>query len=47
LLPKEEWTKPEEDKPYLTPLIQEIEAEINERNDLDAMVVSKDKKFAT
>ncbi|KAJ9642451.1 Cytochrome b-c1 complex subunit 7 [Coniosporium apollinis] len=41
LLPKEEQTKPEEDTPYLTPLIQEIEAELKEREDLEAMVVKK------
>ncbi|KIW05159.1 uncharacterized protein PV09_03710 [Verruconis gallopava] len=44
LLPKEEWTKPDEDTPYLTPLIEEIEAELAERADLDAMIVSKGKK---
>jgi len=41
LLPKEEHTKPEEDVPYLTPLIAEIEAELKEREDLEAMVVTK------
>ncbi|KAF2809312.1 uncharacterized protein BDZ99DRAFT_463159 [Mytilinidion resinicola] len=41
LLPKEEHTKPEEDVPYLTPLIQEIEAELKEREDLEAMVIEK------
>jgi len=43
LLPKEEQTKPEEDVPYLTPLIREIEAELKERDDLEAMVVNKKK----
>merc|ERR1711900_77685 len=43
LLPKNEWTKPEEDVPYLTPLIKEIEAELNERENLDSMVVQKKK----
>jgi len=43
LLPKAEWTKPEEDVPYLTPLIKEIEAELNERENLDALVVQKKK----
>merc|ERR1711981_750483 len=28
IAPKNEWTKPEEDVPYLTPLIKEIEAEL-------------------
>jgi ubiquinol-cytochrome c reductase subunit 7 len=41
LLPKNEWTKPEEDVPYLTPLIKEIEAEIAERRDLDSITVQK------
>ncbi|OCK93938.1 14 kDa subunit of cytochrome bd ubiquinol oxidase [Cenococcum geophilum 1.58] len=41
LLPKEEQTKPEEDIPYLTPIIEEIEAEMKERDDLEAMVVKK------
>ncbi|OCL14276.1 ubiquinol-cytochrome c reductase complex 14 kDa protein [Glonium stellatum] len=41
LLPKEEQTKPEDDIPYLTPIIEEIEAEIKEREDLEAMVVKK------
>ncbi|OCK81805.1 ubiquinol-cytochrome c reductase subunit 7 [Lepidopterella palustris CBS 459.81] len=39
LLPKEEQTKPEEDIPYLSPIIKEIEAEIKEREDLEAMKV--------
>ncbi|QDS76384.1 Cytochrome b-c1 complex subunit 7 [Venturia effusa] len=43
LLPKEEHTKPEEDVPYLSPLIQEIEKELAEREDLDNMVVKKKK----
>jgi ubiquinol-cytochrome c reductase subunit 7 len=43
LLPKDEWTKPEEDVPYLTPLIKEIEAELNERENMDAMVLAKKK----
>ena len=43
MLPKNEWTKPEEDVPYLTPLIKEIEAELNERENLESMVVQKKK----
>ncbi|TLD22530.1 ubiquinol-cytochrome c reductase complex 14 kDa protein [Venturia nashicola] len=43
LLPKAEHTKPEEDVPYLSPLIQEIEKELAEREDLDNMVVNKQK----
>ncbi|KAF2461582.1 ubiquinol-cytochrome c reductase subunit 7 [Lineolata rhizophorae] len=41
LLPKEEQTKSEDDVPYLSPLIAEIEAEIKERKDLDALIVSR------
>ncbi|KAL1296868.1 hypothetical protein AAFC00_004485 [Neodothiora populina] len=41
LLPKAEQTKPEEDYPYLSPIIKEIEQERRERLDLDAMVVNK------
>ncbi|KAF2142454.1 uncharacterized protein K452DRAFT_286867 [Aplosporella prunicola CBS 121167] len=43
LLPKEQHTKPEEDTPYLTPIIEEIEAELKEREDLESMVVKKKK----
>jgi ubiquinol-cytochrome c reductase subunit 7 len=43
LLPPEEQTKPEEDRPYLTPIIEEIEAEIRERKRLDQMVLNKKK----
>ncbi|CAK7219137.1 Cytochrome b-c1 complex subunit 7, mitochondrial [Sporothrix bragantina] len=41
LLPKDQWTKPEDDKPYLLPLIQEIEAEIKERHELDTVEIIK------
>jgi len=37
LLPKSEWIKPEEDVPYLTPYIEEIETEEAERKRFDAM----------
>jgi len=43
LLPATEHTPPEDDKPYLTPIIEEIEAEKKERADLEAMVVTKKK----
>ncbi|MCJ1255543.1 Cytochrome b-c1 complex subunit 7 [Lignoscripta atroalba] len=43
LLPKDQQTKPEEDYPYLMPIIKEIEAEVQERDDLEAMVVNKRK----
>ncbi|KAJ8111029.1 hypothetical protein OPT61_g6272 [Boeremia exigua] len=41
LLPKEEWTKAEDDFPYLTKYIEEIETEMAEREDLESMVISK------
>jgi len=41
LLPVSEQTKPDEDKPYLSPIISEIEAENKERADLEAMIVQK------
>ncbi|KAF1955521.1 14 kDa subunit of cytochrome bd ubiquinol oxidase [Byssothecium circinans] len=41
LLPKNEWTKPEEDTPYLSQVIVEIEKEMKEREDLESMVVQK------
>ncbi|KAF3936656.1 hypothetical protein ABW19_dt0206981 [Dactylella cylindrospora] len=37
LLPKDQWIKPEEDVPYLTPYIEEIEKEEAERQMFDAM----------
>jgi len=43
LLPASEQTKPEEDTLYLTPIIEEIEGEMKERADLEAMVVTKKK----
>ncbi|CAI4215331.1 unnamed protein product [Parascedosporium putredinis] len=41
ILPKEQWTKVEEDKPYLQPIIDQIKAEINEKEALDSMEVVK------
>ncbi|KAH8730230.1 ubiquinol-cytochrome C reductase complex 14kD subunit-domain-containing protein [Phaeosphaeriaceae sp. PMI808] len=46
LLPKEEWTKPEDDLPYLTTIVMNVEAEIAEREDLEAMVLKKRKTAA-
>lgn len=63
MLPKEEWTKPEDvcvpiasgvlsqltieqDTPYLSSVIKEIEAEMKEREDLESMVVQKRKNNA-
>ncbi|TGZ84162.1 14 kDa subunit of cytochrome bd ubiquinol oxidase [Ascodesmis nigricans] len=41
ILPKEEWTKPEEDVPYLQPYIDEIIRENAERAELDSLVRAK------
>jgi len=41
LLSPAEQTKPEEDYPYLTPIIKEIEAADKERVDLEAMKISR------
>jgi len=43
LLPKDQQTKPEEDIPYLSPIIAEIEAELKERSDLDSLAINKRK----
>ncbi|KAF7186671.1 Cytochrome b-c1 complex subunit 7 [Pseudocercospora fuligena] len=43
LLPKQEWTKADEDVPYLSPIIREIEAERTEREDLENMQITKPK----
>ncbi|KAI9883946.1 MAG: hypothetical protein M1823_004290 [Watsoniomyces obsoletus] len=44
LLPKDQWTKPEEDYMYLTPYIEQVEAEARERDDLEAMKVTRKKR---
>ncbi|KAI2640262.1 14 kDa subunit of cytochrome bd ubiquinol oxidase [Xylaria nigripes] len=41
LLPKEQWTKPEEDVPYLSPIIAQLRAAEKEKADLDSMTVIK------
>ncbi|TVY55394.1 Cytochrome b-c1 complex subunit 7 [Lachnellula cervina] len=41
LLPKDQQTKPEEDYPYLSPIIQQVEAEAKERDDWDSAVVKR------
>ncbi|KAL0942807.1 ubiquinol-cytochrome c reductase complex 14 kda protein [Colletotrichum truncatum] len=41
LLPKEEWTKPEEDIPYLSPIIEQIQAEEAEKLAFETMEVQK------
>ncbi|KAK2593896.1 Cytochrome b-c1 complex subunit 7, mitochondrial [Conoideocrella luteorostrata] len=41
LLPKDQWTKAEEDKPYLTDIINQVEAELAEKDALDSMSVIK------
>merc|ERR1739841_177981 len=40
LLPKAEWTKPEDDTPYISPIVAELEAEVTEGQDLEAMVIN-------
>ncbi|TPX06902.1 uncharacterized protein E0L32_002398 [Thyridium curvatum] len=41
LLPKSQWTKPEQDVPYLQPLIEELKAADREAENLDSMTVIK------
>lgn len=41
VLPKDEWTKPEEDIPYLSPLIEAARAELQEKKALDTLEVVK------
>ncbi|KAI1344795.1 cytochrome b-c1 complex subunit 7 [Xylariaceae sp. FL0016] len=41
LLPKDQWTKPEEDVPYLTPIINQIRAEEREKEALDSLTIVK------
>ncbi|KAJ9660438.1 Cytochrome b-c1 complex subunit 7 [Neophaeococcomyces mojaviensis] len=41
LLPPAEWTKPEEDQPYLSQIIKEIEIEEKERADLESITVQR------
>ncbi|KAF4637326.1 hypothetical protein G7Y89_g736 [Cudoniella acicularis] len=43
LLPVSQQTKPEEDVPYLSPIIREIEAEARERSDLETLSITKRK----
>ncbi|RMZ08529.1 hypothetical protein D0864_01718 [Hortaea werneckii] len=43
LLPKAEWTKTNDDYPYLQPIIREITAEQTEREDLESMIINKRK----
>ncbi|KAK6843523.1 hypothetical protein PG990_004597 [Apiospora arundinis] len=41
ILPKDQWTKPEEDTPYLKPLIEQLKAEEKEKEDLDSLTIVK------
>ncbi|KAL2311980.1 hypothetical protein POMI540_4519 [Schizosaccharomyces pombe] len=41
ILPKSEWTKPEEDYHYLRPVLAEVIAERKEREAFDALIVKK------
>lgn len=40
-LPREQWLKPEEDTRYLTPLIEEVQKEAEERAAWDTVKVDK------
>jgi ubiquinol-cytochrome c reductase subunit 7 len=40
-LPKSEWTKPEEDIRYLTPILEEVKREFAEREAFNHMVIRK------
>ncbi|KAG6008029.1 Cytochrome b-c1 complex subunit 7 [Claviceps pusilla] len=41
LLPQDQWTKSEEDTPYLSEIINQVEAELAEKDALDSMSVAK------
>ncbi|KAG5925607.1 Cytochrome b-c1 complex subunit 7 [Claviceps africana] len=41
LLPQDQWTKAEEDTPYLSEIINQVEAELAEKDALDSMSVMK------
>ncbi|KAJ8105282.1 hypothetical protein ONZ43_g7487 [Nemania bipapillata] len=41
LLPKDQWTKPEEDIPYLTPILEQIRAAEAEKASLDSLTIIK------
>ncbi|OAA34366.1 ubiquinol-cytochrome C reductase-like protein [Metarhizium rileyi] len=41
LLPRDQWTKSEEDTPYLRDIIAQVETELAEKDALDSMSVSK------
>lgn len=41
ILPKAEWTKPEEDVRYLTPVLEQLYAEAKEKDALDTLTVFK------
>lgn len=41
ILPESEWTKPHEDWPYLSMIVEQLEAEQKEKDDLDSITVMK------
>ncbi|KAI0878079.1 cytochrome b-c1 complex subunit 7 [Hypoxylon argillaceum] len=41
LLPKDQWTKPEEDVPYLSPILAQIHAAEAEKASLDSLTIIK------
>ncbi|KAH7325857.1 cytochrome b-c1 complex subunit 7 [Stachybotrys elegans] len=41
ILPRDQWTKPHEDIRYLKPILDQVEAELAEKDALDSMTVIK------
>ncbi|KAK4158552.1 cytochrome b-c1 complex subunit 7 [Chaetomidium leptoderma] len=41
ILPKNEWTKPEEDVRYLSPILEQLAAEAKEKDALDTLTILK------
>ncbi|CCJ31163.1 unnamed protein product [Pneumocystis jirovecii] len=44
LLPEKQWVKAEEDTRYIDPILQEVVNEMNERHDLDTLILEKNLK---
>ncbi|EMR10159.1 hypothetical protein PNEG_01433 [Pneumocystis murina B123] len=44
LLPKSQWVKAEEDTRYISTVLKEVVAEMNERNELDTLMLEKNPK---
>ncbi|KFA61388.1 hypothetical protein S40285_03607 [Stachybotrys chlorohalonatus IBT 40285] len=41
ILPRDQWTKPEDDIRYMKPILEQVEAELIEKDALDSMTVIK------